>query len=169
MSELLAVTNIWIYSYTLYLIFSGIHQFASLGSKNKSNSQLRNFIPSCCPCCDKYLNFKEQKQFTTAFERDDRTKGCDKYLNFKEQKQFTTYSTDSLSKITLWQISEFQRTKAIHNCKTIQSKYRQAVTNIWISKNKSNSQQGWKKAQRVECCDKYLNFKEQKQFTTMSA
>ena len=40
---------------------------------------------------------------------------CGKYQNFKEQKQFTTFPIVSTNHRLLWQISEFQRTKAIHN------------------------------------------------------
>jgi len=116
------VTNIWI-------------------SKNKSNSQLTCYIYRTKLCCDKYLNFKEQKQFTTDV-------------------------TFNSSTNRLWQISEFQRTKAIHNAATTRLRYDHAVTNIWISKNKSNSQHQRHYNRPWPGCDKYLNFKEQKQFTT---
>jgi len=91
---------------------------------------------------------------------------CDKYLNFKEQKQFTTSAQRGWIAAGLWQISEFQRTKAIHNVVLPAGVLHPAVTNIWISKNKSNSQRWCMGILSPLSCDKYLNFKEQKQFTT---
>jgi hypothetical protein len=43
------------------------------------------------------------------------TEGCGKYQKFKERKQFTTQGMAKPKIGQLWQISEIQRTKAIHN------------------------------------------------------
>ncbi len=94
------------------------------------------------------------------------TLSCGKYQNFKEQKQFTTYSCIIVKYIELWQISEFQRTKAIHNLNQLAPLQMVVVANIRISKNKSNSQLTMNCIITMDCCGKYQNFKEQKQFTT---
>ena len=146
-NDLIAVTNIWI-------------------SKNKSNSQ-HGLI--CMWLKDAVTNIwisKNKSNSQHAIISYNILEGCDKYLNFKEQKQFTTYKSNKKKWISLWQISEFQRTKAIHNIQTYLDIKATAVTNIWISKNKSNSQLWWHRWHHDYCCDKYLNFKEQKQFTT---
>ena len=91
---------------------------------------------------------------------------CGKYQNFKEQKQFTTVGLFLLASLELWQISEFQGTKAIHNFYPLDYQTLSVVANIRISRNKSNSQHIVFFAKNLFCCGKYQNFKEQKQFTT---
>ncbi len=116
---------------------------------------------------------------------------CDKYQNFKDRKQITTYHYPADPAFPLWQISEFQRSKANHNflfCRLvrwstvtniriskIESKSQpnqvdihksNTVTNIRISKIESKSQHIRFRMYRLYDCDKYQNFKDRKQITT---
>jgi hypothetical protein len=89
-------------------------------------------------------------------------RGCGKYQNFKEQKQFTTIIYSVSIYFMLWQISEFQRTKAIHNGYYGEYAAKEVVANIGNSKNKSKSQRNMGRIIMGLCCGKYQKFKEQK-------
>jgi hypothetical protein len=109
-------------------------------SKNESNSQPKNGRKEESHRCGKYQKFKERKQFTTVSYLMSADTWLWQISEIQRTKAIHNLSDWSARFPALWQISEIQRTKAIHNTFAQGAHRVFVVANIRNSKNESNSQ-----------------------------